>query len=320
MRRTGSIFILTFLGWQVSSLAQMDLSVAASLSPAVVGQSIGQRTAEATSDDTPQWRLTLGVIEAEARVLMRKNARLVAENDFLTREYNKLQDELSWRQKKNKALPESSKKSNGPMDQQRRIDELRDQINTKKVEVSRLKQELAKLPKKGSHRQQQASLEPDQQLNQQLKQEKDQEDFLQKQLADLKQDQPIVGEGQFKSLKAQLKALQKQKEQLQKKVAVGDSQTKGGLYGQLSLKKMVLEDKIQKFEVQLTHLRKASALKFSWSQERKQLIHQMTQADSHNIRLHRQVEHLRENIALLKNQVAILEYRKDSNDGSDHTK
>ena len=338
MQRILFVFIISFLFGQSLLWAQMP------------GEPI---------PNSPEWQLTLDVVKAKAQKLIQRNASLMAQHGALTDEYNKIQEQIRDVRLKNDALREFLKERHGQSDQQLHIEDLNNQIKAKRGQVQKQKQELLKVQKQAEEvkhkldlkklktsekdlerREQSLKANAERLLQQQavvaqkdrelitlkekLQKEKDVEDSLEKQLADLKAAQlpppDPVNAAELRSLQMQLQMLAQKKEDLQKKNNVDNSQVKDQRYEQLFSKKQELESKIKEYEEQLNQLRNPNTFAFAGGQT-KQVLHQMIEIDKRNTQLRQRIKDLREDISVLKDQVNRLERKvKFNQDSSDYKK
>lgn len=82
-------------------------------------------------------------------------------------------------------------------------------------------------------------------------------------------------------------------------------------YDQLKRRKDQLEADISVYESRMDELRATSLNALPWALKRKKLIHEMVQTDARNNKMRDKIKALREDIDVLKDQVARLERRVD---------
>ena len=323
------IFILPFFCWAFNALAQDQ--------------------APAQGPMPQQWQLSLDVIKSKAQTLMIENNGLQIEYKQLAGQVQQLQQAIYDQQYKNKQMGRFIEERHGQTDQQVRIEELKQTINSKKQQAKTYERQLNNLQKKQSsmdhsiqqlkytisdielHQQAepkqkptvpniQQSQEDDQltQLHKQLEDQTRQEVILQNELNDLKTGSKAKNldvdalESENKQLEARRDVLLLQKLHHERKSSdVARVQINRRKYEQLKERRDQLEAGISAYESRLDELRETSLMAISWPLKRKRLIHEMVQVDARNNQMRDKIKDLREDIDVLKDQVAKLERRID---------
>src|SRR5207247_630507 len=114
---------------------------------------------------------------------------------------------------------------------------------------------------------------------------------------------PDVDPQEIAALEQKAQLLAKEKEDLQNRMNVDNSQINSRRYQQLTLRKKDLEDKIKQFEEQLNQLKEPEARGFISPGQKKQILHQMIQIDKHNGQLRQRIANLRDDVKVLREQV-----------------
>lgn len=294
-----------------------------------------------------QWQLTLDVIKSKAQSLMVENNGLQAEYQQLIGQVQKLQQLVDDQKNKNEQMNSFLKQRHGQTDQHARIEELTQNIKDKKKEtrvfeeqgtslerdhsdlerkIQQLKNTVSSIdlhqePEKTSTVQgePQAPIDDEMdQLRKRLEDENRQEVLLENELEGLKsgdKEQNLnvdVIESENKQLEARVDVLRLKKLQREKKssgtVLYRANQR---MYEKLKKRKDELEVNINAYESRLDDLRESSLMSLSWSLKKKRLIHEMVQTDARNNQMRDKIKELREDIDVLKDQVARLERRED---------
>ena len=161
----------------------------------------------------------------------------------------------------------------------------------------------------------------DDQLSQwrkQLEDENKQEVLLENELADLKTGGKMQNlnvdaiEEENKQLEARLDILRLQKFQHEKKSSdIQLAQANERKYDQLKRRKDQLEANINAYELRMDELRQSSVMSLSWSLKKKKMVHEMVLKDARNNQMRDKIKALREDIDVLREQVARLERRID---------
>ena len=313
------------------------------------GFDVRAQVAEEVSSVPEQWQLTLDVIKSKAQTLLIENNGLQDENRQLMAQEQKLQKSIDDQQSKNEHKSRLLKERHGRTDQQVRIEELTQGIKTKKQEALILNKQLEEWNKKKTDQdhkiqklknmisdiglQQQTEKQKvqvsqniekpkgDDQLAQwrkRLEDENRQEALLENQLEAIKrggESQHLnidVIKDQNKQLEARLNFLQMERlRHLKKSSAEIQAQANARKYDQLKKHKDQLEADINAYESRLNELRESSLTELSWPVKRKKLIKEMVQADARNNKLRDKIKELKEDIDVLRDQVARLERRVD---------
>jgi len=313
---------------------------------------------ELSSSSLPeQWQLTLDVIKSKAQTLVGKNNGLQDQYRELIGQVQKLRQSIDEQQYKNERISRLLKDRHGRTDQQARIDELtqiikaKDQrvdafdgqlanFQRKKSEMDRQIQELKDTISKEELRQQSEAdkaqnspsvaqpqgedqLSP---LHKQMEDESRQEVLLERELAALKTGGQIQNlnvdavESDNKQLEARLDMLRLQKLRHQRQSSDDQwAQAGGRMYNKLKMRKEELESKIYAYELRMDDLRQGSLLALSWPLKKKQLVHEMVQVDARNNQMRNKIKDLREDIDVLRDQVAKLERQVNFVQGKDET-
>jgi len=296
-----------------------------------------------------QWQLTLDVIKAKAQTLVVKNNGLQDEHRQLIGQLQELQQAITDQQDKNEKTDRFLNQRHGQTDQQAQIDELKQGISTKKNEERDEEGQLEDLRRKQEDlnrkiqqlqdtisgiesRQQEVKQEPQAAQNtpgpsdidplaswrKQLEDENRQEVLLENQLGELKNGPQASNlnvdaiEDENKQLEAHLDNLRLQQLRHLRK-ASGQSLGEANVrkYEQLKKRKDQLEANINAYEFRLDDLRETSLMALSWPLKKKKLIHEMVQTDARNNQIRSKIKVLKEDIDVLKDQVAKLERRVD---------
>lgn len=289
-----------------------------------LGFDVRAQVPEEVSPVPEQWQLTLDVIKSKAKTLLVENNGLQVEYRKLIEQVQKLQRLIDEEQRKNEGIDRFLKERHGRTDQQARIEELTKIIKTKRQEAGIVDDQLAKLKRRQANLGRltlQNSIQPigDDQLSQwrkQLEEENRQEVLLENKLRGLKaggEMQNPDGDAitqQNKQLEARLDALRLQKLQGIKNVSdAAMGQAKARRYAQLTKRKDQIVEKINAYALHLDELSEFSMTALSWQEKKKKLIHEMVQTDFRNNQIRDKIKALREDIDVLRNQVAKLERR-----------
>ena len=295
-----------------------------------------------------QWQLTLDGIKNKAQGLMVETNGLQVEYRQLKEQLQVLSQSIADQQYKNDQLNRFIKERHGQTDQQVRIGELTQIIKTKRPQANVLEGQLRNFERKQSgmdrkiqllkytisdielHQQAEEQKTPlvqktvqppavDSQLTQlrkELEDESRQEVILENELRDLKtggQTQNLnedAIEAENKQLEAHLDVLRIQNLQREKESSDAiQAQANAGKYEELKKRKNQLEADINAYELRLDELKENSLMAISWPLKRKKLVHEMVQADARNNQMRDKIKVLREDIDVLKDQVAKLERR-----------
>ena len=249
-----------------------------------------------------QWQTSLDVIKSKAQALMVEHNGLQVEYRQLTGQVQQLQQSIYAQQNKNDRMELFLKERHGRTDQQLQIEELTQSIKTKRQKALDLDQQLENLKKKqlnldkkvSEAQRPQNTLQPkvDDQLGQWRKQLEDES------------KQEVILENELNGLKAGDKTQYLNKDDRM----AGDNARR---YDQLKRRKDRLEAEIRDYESRLDGLREISQKTLPWTLKRKQLVHEMVQTDARNNKMRDKIKVLREDIDVLKDQVARLERRVD---------
>ena len=195
------------------------------------------------------------------------------------------------------------------------------QIQKLKYTISDLELHQQRQKQLASGVQNAVALQPDDQLGQlrkELEDENKREVLLENELGALKtgdKSQNLYAnavETENKQLEARLDVLRLQKLQHDKESSDKQlSQASARMYNHLIKRKEELESSIYAYELRMDQLRQSSLMSLSWPLKKKKLIHEMVQVDARNNQRRDKIKVLREDIALLKDQVAKLERKVD---------
>ena len=286
------------------------------------------------------WQLSLDVIKSRARELMVENNGLQLEYLKLNGDVKKLQQAILDQQDKNDQTGRLLNDRHGRTDQQVRIEELTQAIKSKKQELEQLKRKKTESERDSRRIKQAASdLEYNQEAQEaypaeqagpsaadgqlgpwrsQLEDENRREVLLENQLRELKaggQKQNVdlrAVDGQNKQLQERLEFLQAEKSRASKTPSPVFLKTaKARRYDQLRKRKEELEVKVNAYELRLDQLGIAAVSPVSWPEEKKKLVHDMVMIDARNNKMRGKIKVLREDIEVLRDQVARLERRLD---------
>ena len=278
-----------------------------------------------------QWQLTLDVIKAKAQSLLIENNAIQAKHRQLIQQEQSLRGAIKDAQDKNEAMLLFLKERHGRTDQQVRLEELSQAVKTKRQQIKLFDERLRNLKKNQTNPSSAvpAVLAVDGQLadlRQRLEEEKKQEVILENEWGTLKsggQSQNLnldTLEEQNKQLQLRLKDLQEKKSLSQGKftdaIPALANQKK---YEELKKRKDQLEADIRAYETRMNQLKDSSLSSLSWPRQKKKLIHEMVQADAHNNQLREKIKMLREDVDILRDQVAKLERRVNFTQGKDKT-
>ena len=257
-----------------------------------------------TADGSEVWVLTLETIKAKATGLMSRNTALSAEYNALAQDVNDLNVSINGQINKNAALADFLKSRHGRPDQQMRLEELAAEIKDKKSRLNDLEQETDGL--KG----QAAALERKVQLKQLRVSEWELKQNTRDQTPAVRAEDPLEG------LRKQLEAEKTKEVRLEDEFTrladaplapVADNAPRResiGRYTQALGKKAELEAKIRDLEVRFGQMAKLGG---GGGTEKKKLIHDIVQTDNVNQDLRGNAAHLREDVALLREQIGKLE-------------
>ena len=284
-----------------------------------------------------QWQLTFDVIKAKVNGLLEENTRLTEQYQLLLSQQDKLQQAIAEQSKKNEEIRKFLKERGGKTDQQVHIEGLEKPIKTKKVQLPGLTKDANALKAKAAgwqnalntkqlkiseqelhQNEAEAKVEaaPEQvpvtsgdaeldSLRKDLESQKAEEAALESQLAGLSGQS---FDAQLNTLQQKVEALQQEKKQLLQAVSASKPQTPSPVqYAAITVQKSRLEEKIRRYETQINELKNGAAAGIGWPQQRKQLIHEIAQADARNSQLREQINGLREDIGILQDQITILE-------------
>lgn len=303
---------------------------------------------EEDSSSMPQWQVTVEMIKSKAQTLMVQNTGLQDEKRQLEMQVQKYQQMIDEQQNKNQQMEDFLNGRHGRSDQQLRIDELNQTFKAKSKHTEDLEGQLANLQKKkaamDSKIEQLKFTISGLELRLQAPAAKSQaqpaaptsvDDGLstwRKQLEDASQQEAILGseletlktgdksqnvnvttiEDQNRQLEARLDMLRLQKlRHLHGFSDTLESKANALRYDQLRKRRDLLEANISAYESRLDSLRESSLMSLSWPLKKKRMVHELVQKDAFNNQMRGKIKVLREDIDVLKDQVARLERRLD---------
>jgi chromosome segregation ATPase len=311
----------------------------------------GNATAQVSQEQTSmpeQWQMTLDGIKSKAQSLMVENNGLQDERRQLLDQVRDLLRAINDQQNRNDQMSLLLKQRHGRTDQQLRIDELTQSIKSKSPQAKVLDEQLENLRRKKSDLERKVQLlsqtvanedlrqqaeraqavgspvNPQEdgqltQLRQQLEDANKQEVLLADQLENLKtggKSQSLSVDAideENKQLEARLDVLRLQKLQHERRISdVQLAQANVRMYEKLRIRKDQLEASINAYGSRLDELRESSLMALSWPLKKKKLDHELVQTDAHNNQIREKIKELREDIGILKDQVAKLERKVDS--------
>jgi len=306
-----------------------------------------QISEELSSSMPEQWQLTLDVIKSKAADLMVKNNGLQDEYRQLLNQQQKLQQSVWDQQTKNEEMSRLLNVRHGRTNQEEQIEQLSqaikiknqrieaygeqiDNLNRKKAELDH-KIQLLKITVAGLELHEQANQQPipeaknniespvdDQliELRKQNENENNQEVLLENELATLKNGDQAQHlnvnalEEENKQLEDRLDQLRLEKLQYDKHssnlmASNGNEQR----YEKLKKRKDELEANISVYEMRMESLRDTSLMSMSWPLKKKKIVHEMVQIDAHNNQIRGKIKVVKEDIAVLKDQVTKLDHQ-----------
>ena len=269
--------------------------------------------------------MTLDVIKSKAQTLMIENNGLEGQYQQLIGQVQKLRQSVDAQQYKNEQMNRFIKERHGRTDQQTRIEELAQIIKTKKKQARIFDEQLGNLQKKKAGLDRKIQLLKytisDIELHQQAEDEKvkpaqttaqsqadDQLAQLRKRLED-ENKQEVLLENEQVVLKTSDKSKNLNVDLMDSDTQL--SQASARMYDKLRRRKEELEMNIHTYELRMDALKQSSLTALSWPLKRKRLIHEMVQIDTRNNQMQGKIKVLREDIGILKDQIARLERRVD---------
>ena len=298
-----------------------------------------------------QWQMSLDGIKTKAQSLLIVNNGLQLEFRQLKQQLEELQQEVDEQQNKNDQLKLSLNDTHALNGQKEQLEELNKDIRIKRQEVHLIEEQWGNLKRKQSaleiknqqlkHKLSQKGL--DQQDDNQEVSSSDQSDgddqlnILHKQLDDQNKKEALLAdefetikspgstqgvsadaiEAQNKDLEAHLDELLLQKLQHERNAVDPIKDENNELkYSQLKKRKDEVVASIKVYEMRMDELKESSLLSLAWSKNKKILVHEMVLADASNNKMRDTIKVLREDIEVLRDQVARLERRVDFVQGS----
>jgi len=265
-----------------------------------------QAPEEQPSSMPEQWQLTLDVIKSRAQTLMVENNGLQVEYQQLIGQVQQLQRSVYEQQAKNEQIGRYIKERHGRTDQQERIEELTQVIKTKRAQARAFDEQLKNLTKKQSG------------IDRNIQQLK----YTISEIELHQQAPPQAGQGQKTEAQPsqntaqpraddQLVQLRKQLEDQSKQEVLLENEAGAGRYGELKKRKEELEADISAYELRMDGLKQSSLTALSWPLKKKKMVHEMVLIDARNNQMRSKIKVLREDIDVLRDQVARLERRVD---------
>lgn len=243
------------------------------------------------------WEMTVDSIKTKAQSLVVQNDGLQIRYRRLMEEAQKLQQAIIAQQHRNEQLSHFLQNRHGRTDQQLQIEELTERIKVKKPQAAALEGLWRTYQHKQSSlqaaiREQTAPDDEMSQLRKQLETENKQEALLNNQLESLRTGTKM---------------------QVLKQHTAGDARK----YDKLNKRKEELEASIQAYELRMDQLRQSSLSNLVWPSKKKELVHEMAELDARNNGIRDNIKGLKEDIDVLKDQVAKLERRLNFMQGKD---
>jgi len=293
-----------------------------------------------------QWQLTLDVIKSKAQSLEIENNGLEGEYHQLISEVQKLEQAIYDQQSKNDQIESYIKDRHGRSDQQMHLDELTQVLHVKQLKLNLIKDQMSNLKEKqagldskiqqlkytisdlelrAQAQEQKAKIQQKQEVpttdqlapwHQQLEDEAKQEVLLTDELNALKtggktqQLNAAAIEEENRQLSAQLDFLRLQKlHHLTNSPKEQQATANAKRYEELKMRKEELVADINAYELRLDQLRESSVMSLSWPLQKKRLVHEMVQMDNRNNQMKEKIKDVREDIDILRDEVARLERR-----------
>ncbi len=285
-----------------------------------------------------QWRLTFDVIKAKVAGLLEENNRLTQEKQSYDDSLKSISQEIDGQSSKNTSMQQLLNERRGKTDQQVRIEQLEAQLKLKKVQSAARQAKALEFKSQLEDLKRTVELKKlkvaDLELHQNMPSASNavalrvasgdvELDALRKELEDQKAEEAKL-EDQLSSmtkaahhpeialLKQKADFLRKQKMELLKTqsqplVTANNAPIDRNVYYTALQQKTQLEEKIRQFEIKINALKNMPSVKNDWPAQKKKLVHQIVQNDARNHQLREKINSIREDIGLLKDQVASLE-------------
>jgi len=285
-----------------------------------------------------QWQLTLDVIKTKAQTLLIKNNEIKSDYRRLSDQALELQQAVIGQQNKIEAIRLFLNERHGRTDQQIQIEQLQQGIKIKRQQDKESQEQLWALRKKQARQEQETRAVPPplpqpelneqlSDLRQRLEEEKKQEVILENKLSVLRSPAQAPDqnadriEEQNKQLSMRLQELRDQKRVLQARLPdAARAMVNQQKYAELKKRKEQLEADINAYAYRMDQLKESSLLTtMPWPVEKKKLIHVMVQKDARNNQLREKIKMLREDVEILKDQVAKFERRVNFMQGQNKT-
>ncbi len=255
-----------------------------------------------------QWQLTLDVIKAKAQSLGVENDGLKDEYQQLVEKADELRQAIDQQRDKNAQSAAILQERHGQTDQDLRIIELNESIRAKNQRLKDYALQLRDLRRRRSESEHKVQAIKYAVRGRELVRlnQKEQIDALPGQRGD--DPDPQLGQ-----LRQQLEDESTQEVLLENILA---ALKKGGTYSAPTLKdlnahKQELKREIYANVLRLEDLRDSSLMGLSWPLMKKTLVHRMVLIDARNNQMRSQIKGLKEDIDVLRDQIAKLERRAD---------
>lgn len=276
-----------------------------------------------------QWQLTVDVIKGKVHTLMEENTALTRQYQTTVDRSRKLQMSIARQEKDNAAIRKFLDERKGKTDQQLRIAEIEAEIKSDRARLPGVEQHVRSLEKQADTwvrkiREQRMKIDaakkrqerpavvdmPDfaadpelRRLRRDLEEQKKQEVLQERKLSEM--DGQAV-DPELKLLQDNVDALRKEKARLLKINSQRQNSTTNSRarYTAMVQQKLKLVAKVRELENQLNALKDPTAFGLGWGLERKKMVKEIVKADARNKQLRSMVNNLKEDIAVLREQVA----------------
>ncbi len=299
-------------------------------------------SAEGTVSGGAEWQLTFDVVKSKVEGFLEDNNKLSAEQASLRAQLDKLDRSIDAQGRKNDESKAFLKERGGKTDQQILVEELSAKLKAKNLklaeaqkEADALRAEAAQLHRKIElkklkisdwelRQNMAAAVKPpvedlssgDKELDglrKELEAHKGKEAELEGQINsanDLRTESVAKEEAaaaEIRELEKKLEDLEGQRSELSRKMPKGDpNASKRSRYLAMAERKSKLEGKIRASEEHIDSLKDAASMG-AWGLQRRQMVHDIVVADAKNVQMRHKIIGLREDIALLKDKIVILE-------------
>jgi chromosome segregation ATPase len=263
------------------------------------------------------WQEKLSIIKGRAQYLIETNNQLLAQQEQLKRQLQQTQAEVQALKENNAARNQLVVSRSGKTDQQVMIEQLNQQLRQLQTEIKQIDKEIKQLRQQvvrlrktsadtpGVSSQEQLpiavvpSIEEVASLRKNLETAKKQELQLEAKANQWRQqvDNPPVTIEEIDGLIDQLSSLDDQISVKMKELSP------------TAQEQQILKVKIAVVERRIKSLKNPEDFSFEWEKQRKRLIKDMAAKDQFNQSLRQKIVNIREDIELLKDQIAVLERR-----------